>query len=203
MGLCSCRSGGWDLPLRVCVVRAQYCAAVAHSAADVTHLPIIDEGTCATPSLKTRRSMRDTPNRTSMQVALEVFSSRAGTYRESSPAVAHGTGTATPASSIFKRQTRMARCQTRGGKGCRFPSGSGRARNIQSPILAAPEIRFAEMQLAADAETPESTLQGQSGSIYAVVTALLVSVQEPFSFLIGGQAAQRDPVRNSSPKSPW
>jgi drug/metabolite transporter (DMT)-like permease len=46
--------------------------------------------------------------------------------------------------------------------------------------IAAPEIRFAEMQ---PPPTQKRRIDYRLGSIYAVVTALLVSVQEPFSFL--------------------
>ena len=45
--------------------------------------------------------------------------------------------------------------------------------------IAAPEIRFAEMQ----PPTQKRRINYKLGSIYAVVTALLLSVQEPFSFL--------------------
>jgi len=46
--------------------------------------------------------------------------------------------------------------------------------------IAAPETRFAEMQ---PPPTQKRRINYKLGSIYAIVTALLLSVQEPLSFL--------------------
>jgi hypothetical protein len=56
--------------------------------------------------------------------------------------------------------------------------------------IAAPETRFAEMQ---PPPRQKRRINYKLGSIYAVVTALLLSVQEPFSFL----AAKRLSLRSS------
>jgi drug/metabolite transporter (DMT)-like permease len=73
----------------------------------------------------------------------------------------------------LKRKRRQRHCQA--GR-----SGSGPAGPEASIDIAAPEIRFAEMQ---PPPTQKRRINYKLGSIYAVVTALLVSVQEPFSFL--------------------
>jgi hypothetical protein len=61
---------------------------------------------------------------------------------------------------------------------CRFHFEAGKATAI--PESAAPEIQVVEMQ---PPPSQPRRINYRLGSLYAVVTALLVSVQEPFSFL--------------------
>jgi hypothetical protein len=63
---------------------------------------------------------------------------------------------------------------------CHFLGGPAGARKRPPLDTRAPEIRFAEMH---PPPSQKRRINYKLGSLYAVVTALLLSVQEPFSFL--------------------